>query len=208
MLQNVAAAALVVALSTTATAQVAILQIQVIEGEGETHAPGSRSPRPLTVEVTDETGRPVRTAAVSFHLPEEGPSGLFANGLRTTVVPTDERGRASARGLRWNRVAGRLQIRIVASKEQARAGIVSFQFISGTETAVAGAASPQERREPAPKVSRHRALWIALAAIAGGGAAAGVLAGRGGTAGQSSTASAVINPVVSVGPPTVTVGKP
>ena len=203
VLHYVAAAALVVALSTTATAQVAILQIQVIEGEGEMHAPGSRSARPLTVEVTDETGRPVRAAAVSFHLPEEGPSGQFANGLRTTVVTTDERGRASARGLRWNRVAGRLQIRIVASKEQARAGIVSFQTIGGTVVS-----SAQERREPPPKVSRHRALWIALAAVVGGGAAAGVLAARGGTAGQSTTAAAIINPVVSIGPPTVTVGKP
>ena len=203
MLHKVAAAALVVALSTTATAQVAILQIQVIEGEGEVHAAGSRNARPLTVEVTDESGRPVRAAAVSFHLPEEGPSGMFANGLRTTVVTTDERGRASARGLRWNRVTGRLQIRIVASKEQARAGIVSFQSIGGTAVS-----SAEERREPAPRVSRHRALWIAVAALAGGGAAAGVLATRGRTAAPSSSAAAIINPPTSIGAPTVTVGKP
>ncbi len=164
------------------------------------HAPGSRAARPLTVVVTDEMGRPVAAAAVSFHLPEEGPSGLFANGLRTEVVTADERGRASAPGLRWNRAAGRLQIRVIASKEQARAGIVSFQYITGTENA-------RERGAPAPTVSRHRAWWIAVAALAGGGAAAGVLATRGGTV-RAPSAAALVTSTVSIGAPTVTVGKP
>ena len=203
MLHHVAAAALVLALSTTATAQVAILHIEVTEGEGAIHAPGSRSARPLTVEVTDETGRPVPAAAVSFHLPEEGPSGVFANGLRTIVVTTDERGRASARPLRWNRVTGRTQIRIIASKEQARAGIVSSQSIAGEKVS-----SARERSEPAPGISKHGARWIAIVALAGGGVVAGVLAARRGAAGQASTAAAVINPAVSIGPPSVTVGKP
>src|SRR6266436_3381150 len=44
--------ALVVALSCPATAQVAILQILVVEGEGAVHGPGARSTRPMTVEVT------------------------------------------------------------------------------------------------------------------------------------------------------------
>jgi hypothetical protein len=199
--RNTAAAALVVALSTTAAAQVAILHIQVTEGEGGVHAPGSREARPLTVAVTDEMGRPVRAAAVSFHLPEEGPSGLFANGLRTEVVTADDRGRASAPGLRWNRVGGRLQIRVIASKEQARAGIVSFQYITGTENG-------RERGAPAPTVSRRRAWWIAVAALAGGGAAAGgVWATRGGT-GRTPAAAALVTPTVSIGAPTVTVGKP
>jgi len=206
VLRNVAAAALAVALSTTATAQVAILQIQVIEGEGAAHAPGSRSARPLTIEVTDETGRPVSAAAVSFHLPEEGPSGLFANGLRTQVVTTDDRGRASARGLRWNRVAGRLQVRIVASREQARAGIVSFQTINAGEGAVITAA--ETRRQAAPKISRRRTWWIVIAAAAAGGAAAGVLSTRGRAAAGPSAAAAIATPTVSIGPPTVTVEKP
>ena len=200
VLRNVAAAALAVALSTTATAQVAILQIQVIEGEGEVHAPGSRSTRPLTIEVTDENGRPIPVAAVSFHLPEEGPSGQFANGLRTEVVTTDERGRASARGLRWNGAPGRLQIRIVASKEQVRAGIVSFQYINGTGSARGGG--------QAPNLRRHRPLWIAVAALAGGGAAAGMMATRRGTSAGPVAAAAVVAAPVTIGTPTITVGKP
>lgn len=223
MVQILAAAALVVALSTTATAQVATLQIQIIEGEGGVHRPGSRSARLLTVEITDETGRPVPNAMVSFHLPEEGPSGVFPNGLRTELVTADERGRASLRSLRWNRAAGRLQIRIIASKEQARAGIVSFQYITGDGSSAAeprsrkteGGGSATEARtrstaeKPAQKISRHRGRWIAVLALVGGGAVAGALAARGGgSAPIAQAAAAISTPAVTIGNPTITVGKP
>src|SRR5262245_13641328 len=115
--------------SSQLTGQVAILQITVVEGEGVVHVPGSRSSRPLTVEITEETGKPVADASVSFHIPEDGPGGTFPNGLRTAVATTDARGRATVRGLQTNRNPGRFQIRIFASKEQARAGTVSFQYI-------------------------------------------------------------------------------
>lgn len=164
-----AAAALVLALSTTATAQVASLQIQVIEGEGGAHAPGSRSKRPLVVLIRDEAGQRVSGAAVSFHLPEEGPSGLFSNGLRTDVATSDKQGRATPRALHWNRVPGRLQIRIIASKEQVRAGIVSVQLI-------AQPALQARRGSAAVQGSRRGWKWALLALAAVGVAAAGVLA--------------------------------
>jgi hypothetical protein len=190
------AAALVVALSCSATAQVAILQIQVIEGEGGVHAPGARSTRPLTVEITDETGRPVGRAAVSFHLPDEGPGGIFANGLRTDVATTDERGRASLHGWQLNRLPGRFQIRITASKEQATAGTVSFQYITersgGAAAATAAATSGG---------SHSHVKWLAIVGLVAGGAAAGVVAARP----HANTASASS---LSIGTPTITVGKP
>ncbi|MGA2268648.1 MAG: hypothetical protein ABSH44_09285 [Bryobacteraceae bacterium] len=198
------AAASVVALSCAATAQVAILQIRVIEGEGAVHAPGSRSTRPLTVEVTDETGKPVEGAAVTFHLPEDGPGGVFANGMRTDVAVTDSHGHASLHGLQLNRAPGRFQIRIVASKEQARAGMVSFQYIAepGSGAASAKAGSPRGYRK-----------WIVVAALACGGAAAGLLAaGRSGS--TPPPAASPVPPVptptvtLTIGPPTITVGKP
>ena len=96
-----------------AFAQVAILQIKVVEGEGTVHVPGARSQRPLTIEVTDETGRPVAGAAVSFHLPEDGPGGTFANDLRTEIMITDAHGRASLHGFQPNRIGGRFQLRIL-----------------------------------------------------------------------------------------------
>jgi hypothetical protein len=199
---------LVLALSCAATAQVAILQIRVIEGEGAVHAPGARSTRPLTVEVTDETGKPVEGAAVSFHLPEEGPGGVFANGMRTEVAVTDSHGHASVHGLQLNRAAGPFQIRIVASKEQARAGMVSFQYIAGTGSGTAAATVGS---------SHGYRKWVVVALLAGGGAVAGILAaGKSGGASAPAAASTPSTPLppstptvtLTIGPPTITVGKP
>jgi len=184
---------LVVALAGSAAAQVAILQIQVVEGEGAVHLPGSRSSRPLTVQVTDETGKPVEGAAVSFHLPEDGPGGLFINGLRTDVAATDARGRASSRGIQFNRSGGRFQVRIFASKEQARAGMASFQYVAETASAAA-----QARRH-------GRKKWIgAIAGVAAGGAVGGILAGRSGSTATNSSPS----PTVTIGSPSISVSKP
>ena len=189
--------------AASALAQVAILQIRVIEGEGAVHQPGTRSARPITVEITEETGKPVPGAAVSFHLPENGPGGAFVNGLRTEVVITDAHGRASLHGLLANRTPGRFQIRILASKEQARAGTVSFQYVAEPRGGVAAASA-------APP---GRLKWIALAAAVAGGAAAGFLAsGRAAATPSAATPAAVPTPpvslAVSIGNPTITVGKP
>ena len=175
-----------------ATAQVAILQIQIIEGDGAVHPPGTRTSRALTVEVTDETGKPVPGSAVSFHLPEDGPGGTFLNGLRTEVATTDSHGRASLHGLQVNRTPGKFEIRIVASKEQARAGMVSAQYIAGS--------SPV-------KAVKGRSKWVMVAAVAGGvGVAAILAAGKsGGAATPAVTASA---PTLTIGTPAISVRKP
>jgi hypothetical protein len=201
-------AALVIALSCPATAQVAILQIQVIEGEGAVHPPGSRSSRPLTVEITDETGKPVPGAAVSFHLPEDGPGGVFVNGLRTDVATTDAQGRASLHGLQVNRISGRFQIRIMVSKEQARAGTVSSQYITGNsqpQSAADRTAEPgsSAAKAPAASGSHRHGKWIAVAGVVGGGAILGILA-----AARSGSAAPPAGPTPTIGPPSITVGKP
>jgi len=200
------AAAFLWAAPAPAAAQVAVLHIQVVEGQDVAHLPGSRSTRPLTVQVTGETGQPVEGAAVTFHLPDEGPGGTFSNGLRTDVATTDARGRASSRSLQANGAAGRFQVRIVASKEQARAGTVCWQSVDDAGAAPSPTlATPARASASAAKVSRGRIKWIALAAVAAGGAAAGVLAaGRSGGATRSSGAAAP----VTVGTPIIAVGKP
>jgi hypothetical protein len=193
-------AAFAVTLVCPATAQVAILQIQIVEGEGAVHAPGSRNSRPLTVEVTDETGRPVTGAAVSFHLPESGPGGTLANGLRTDVGVTDGQGRVSLRGLRVNRTAGRFAIRIVASKEQARAGVISSQYVAEPGSGAASASG------------KGKAKWVVVAALVGGGAAAGILSAGRGTAATvpaaPPVAPSITAPPVSIGTPVTSVGRP
>ena len=185
-----------------AAAQIAILQIQVIEGEGTVHAPGSRSAHPLTVDVTDETGRPVEGAAVTFHLPENGPGGSFGNGLRTEVATTDARGRASAPSFQLNRTPGRFAIRIIASKEQARAGIESFQYVAELNSGAAAA--------PAARSATGRRWKWALAVVVAGGAVGGVIASR--SKGNSSApASASAQPPgtpVSIGTPVIAVTQP
>jgi hypothetical protein len=190
-------AALLGAFAHLAIAQVAVLHIRVIEGEGAVNAPGAHNTRPLAVEVTDETGKPVEGASVSFHLPDDGPGGTFGNGLRTDVTVSDSRGRANLHSMLLNRTAGRFAIRIVASKEQARAGMESFQYVAEPKNAAAASHSPLK--------------WVVIAVLAGGAAAAGaLLAGRSG--GAASTASgpstATGTSTVSIGSPTVTVGKP
>jgi hypothetical protein len=197
------AAAFVLALGCTATAQVAILHIRVVEGEGAVHAPGSRSTRPLTVEVTDETGTPVEGAAVSFHMPDYGPGGIFANNIQTDVAVTDSHGHASVHGLQFNRSSGSFMILIVASKEQARAGMASFQYIAepGSGAGPGG--------HPATAGSSHGyRKWIVVALLAGGGAAAGILVA--GKSGSTPAAAALAAPAptiaLTIGAPTITVG--
>jgi hypothetical protein len=194
------ATAFVLAFSWTAAAQVAILQIRVIEGDGAVHAPGLRSPRPLTVEVTDETGKPVEGAAVSFHLPDNGPGGAFANSMRTEVAITDSHGRASVHGLQLNRAPGRFMILIVASKEQARAGIASFQYIAAPGSGAAATAGSSHRYRK----------WLVAALLASGGAAAGIMtAGRSGSTPAPGPPPALVPTVaLTIGVPAITVGKP
>ncbi len=124
------ARALVLAWPCVAMAQIAVLQIKVVEGEAAVHPPGARIAHPVTVEVTDEAGHPVAGAAVSFQLPPEGPGGLFSNGLRTDLVLTDGSGRAPfTPGALSTGTGGQFRIRITAVKEQARAGITDLHAV-------------------------------------------------------------------------------
>jgi hypothetical protein len=159
------------------------------------HSPGGRASRPLTVEVTDETGQPVQDATISFHTPIDGPSGVFPSGLRSEILQTDARGRASMRNLQLNRTSGRFLVRIVAARDQARAGALASQYI----------AEPKGTPQAAAKSSHGNGKWLALAAVLGGGAVAGYYVSMRST-GFAATASAPS--ALSIGNPTITVGKP
>ncbi len=186
-----------ITLAALAFAQVAILQIKVVEGEGAVHLPGVRSLRPLTIEVTDETGRPVPGAPVSFHLPEDGPGGTFANGLRTEIVITDAHGRATLRGILANRVGGRFQVRILVSKEQARAGTVSFQYVAESKVAASSTAPTANHKK-----------WIAIGLGVASGAIAALVASRGSSSLPSAAPVVLPRPTLTIGFPAITVGRP
>jgi hypothetical protein len=206
-----------------AMAQIAVLQIKVVEGEGVVHPLGARIVRPLTVEVTDETGRPVAGAAVSFQLPPEGPSGLFSNGLRTDLILTDGAGRASIHSVQLNRTGGPFRIRITAVKEQARAGAISTQYIGESKaapvaTAVKAVAAPAAPATPSTEVAKSGEItptttkmasgshkkWMVLAAVVAVVAGAAFL----GVSKAASSKSTVSSSTVSIGTPTITIGHP
>ncbi|MBL8240338.1 MAG: hypothetical protein JNM66_23155 [Bryobacterales bacterium] len=189
----------------------AILRIRVAEGEGSIHTAGARSSQPIVIVLTDEAGRPVEGASVSVRLPDEAPTGLFANGMRTDIALTGPDGRVVIRGIQWSRAAGPVQLRITASKGEARAGILSTQYITepaGTQSSRRGpdpaAGSP---RPPARIEQPSRSKWILLAALIGGAAAGGVAAAARGGASAPGAPPAVAQPT-TIGNPTITVGRP
>jgi hypothetical protein len=207
--QILSVAALLGLFAHLASAQVAVLHIQVIEGEGAVNAPGAHNSRPVAVEVTDETGRPVEGASVSFHLPEDGPGGTFGNGLRTDVTLTDARGRANLHTMVLNRTPGKFSIRIVASKEQARAGMVAYQYIAEPKNGLA----PADSSKPSTSLMHGPFKWVVIVAVAGGAAVAGgMIAGKygGAAAAPASTpaTTTATTPGITIGGPTLTVGKP
>src|SRR5579871_3044640 len=94
----------------------AVLRISIVEGDGSTYAPGGRATRGLTVQVSDENGKPVPGATVTFRLPATGASGEFFGGSRSESVATGPEGRASVWGVQWNRTPGDVEITVSAGK--------------------------------------------------------------------------------------------
>jgi hypothetical protein len=173
----------------------AILQVHVLEGDGAVYPTGVRATRGITVQVTDETGRPVDGATLSFRLPDEGPTGTFANGSRTEIATTHADGRATVWGMQWNRTPGSFEIRITAVKGTARAGTVIQQFLTNSPDA-----SRSARMGP-----RHSYKWLwiglAVAGAAAGAVAATALVGKGSTTAPPSTE-------LQIGAPSINLGRP
>ena len=191
--------AFALSLSLTASLNAAVIvQLRVVEGEGAVYGTGTRAARGITVQATDEAGKPVEGASVSFRLPEEGPSGVFSSGLRTEVVTTKADGRATIWGMQWNKTAGQFEVRITAVKDQARAGIVSAQYLSDA------AAAQSAGRGSAFQASHHsRNKWLLISAVAAG-AGAGLVFAK-----SSQTAKATVAPTAptQIGSPSIIIGK-
>ena len=185
----------------SALADPAILQIRILEGEGIAYAAGTRATRGITIQVTDETGKPVDGASVSFRLPEEGPGGTFSSGSKTEVATSATDGRATVWGMQWNRTPGPLEVRITAVKGQARAGTVCSLYISEASPG----AKAEDKNSRIGGDSSHKWLWITLAAV--GVAGAGAAAAMGGGSGPAPSSAAGVS-ALRIGAPTITVGHP
>jgi hypothetical protein len=177
------------------SADFALLQIKVVEGEGMVYAPGSRATRGITIEITDETGRPLPGVSVSFQLPGEGASGEFMNGNRTEIATTQANGRATAWGMHWNKVPGTVTMRITAAKDGVRAGLVSTQYLDAAARAPSGVVGHR---------GLSKTLLVALVVVAGA-AGAGLAAG---SMGGSKTSAATPTQTLSIGIPTIIIGAP
>ena len=189
-----------------------VLQIRVLEGENAAYLVGSRATRGVTILVSDESGRPVAGATVSFSLPSEGPGGVFASGVRTEIATTHADGRAAVWGMRWNRTPGQFELRIMAIKGQARAAIATVQSLAAPSSAAASANDAPGAAASAGRVrggegGHHKILWISLAA---GAAAAVGIAGAGLAKSNPAAGAAAAASVSSlqIGTPVITVGRP
>lgn len=175
-----------------------ILLIRIVEGEGAVYPIGSRATRGVTVQVTDETGKPVDSASVVFRLPDDGPTGTFSSGTKTDVVATGADGRANVWGMQWNRVTGPLEVRITAAKGRARAGTVCGFYLSNTLV------SSEPRTAAAGGWRRHKRIWIGVGIAAGAFVGVAAVSSRGT---PSVGAAASVN-APKIGTPSIIIGKP
>jgi len=106
-----------------------------------------------------KTGSPVEGAAISVHLPEEGPGGVFANGMRTEVRSRTAMDMPACMACSGTALPDLSRFESWR-QEQARAGMVSLQYIAepGSRAAAATAGSSHGYR-----------TWMVLAVLAGGG---------------------------------------
>jgi len=145
------------------------LMLMVVEGEGAINNIRQRTARETIVEVQDENHRPVSGALVLFALPRSGASGTFANGATTLQVTTNARGRAVARGLRPNTIAGQFEIAVTATYSGLTAAIAIHQINSLTGAAASGSSSTATAESNA----KTGGAPGGAAGGAGGGSAAG-----------------------------------
>lgn len=174
-----------------------VIQLRVATGGGAIYALGSKATRGVSIQVSDESGKPVDGASVSFQLPAKGPSGTFSSGSLTEIVTTKADGAANIWGMQWNKIPGPFEIRVTASKGKATAGIIVPQTLA--QEAHSGG-------EGTFTASHHRRNKWLIIGIAAGGAVAGLAAM--GTTSKSAPAAAPVQTPVQIGNPTIIVGKP
>jgi hypothetical protein len=187
-------AAVVLASGMAPAADQKTLQVSVLDGEGAFNDIKHGQARMPVVEVRDDDGRPVPRAQVVFQLPDMGASGTFADGSRTLVANTDAQGRATAPGMKPNKVEGMYVIHVAASKD----GAVGRAEIRQSNTLAGGDQTAQS--------GGHGKLKI-LIAIAGAAGGAAIAAARAGGGSKSSGAPPAAPPTsLTVG--AVTIGGP
>jgi hypothetical protein len=175
--------------------------ITVIEGEGAVNNIHQQVNRAATVIVEDENKTPLSGVAVTFFLPNDGPSGLFPNGSRVLTVFTDDKGIAQSRPIHFNPLVGIMPIRVSASLFAQNVNATITQTNVGTGQAIRSYVSPITRnQEPHSGFHVSKKVWVG-ALVVGAGVAAGVI-----LLNRSSPPNAAIGGTTTTGP--ITLGGP
>ena len=170
------------------------IKIVVLEGEAAKHSIVPRIGVQISVEISDDAGKPVPGAQVLFQLPASGAGGSFPGGRLSQRVVSNAQGRAASSGFAPNDTEGRFNVKVTSS--------------SGSLTASTVVAQVNIKQYESAKKSSNKLLWILLAA--GGAGAAGVVAATSGKSSSSggATGPAVVPPSITIFPGPVTVGGP
>jgi hypothetical protein len=170
------------------------ITLRFVEGQGAINNVNRGTAFNPVVEVLDEHGQPVKDASVTFTLPAVGPGGTFSDGGKVFMVHTDENGRATARGMRPNRLSGQFEIRVTATYK----GQSATSILTQTNAAPANAEHGSGRK------------WAIILGLAGGAAAAGVIAASSGgkSPATSPSTGAAVPPAGSVTPGAPGFGAP
>ena len=162
------------------------LHIDVVEGQGAINNITKGTAWEPIVQVVDEKGSPVQGAVVTFLLPADGAGASFTDDQKMLSVQTDESGRAVAKGMRPNTVAGQFEIHVTATDNGRSA--------SATIT--------QTNAAPAQVSAKKSKKGLIILLIAGGAGAGIAVALAGGGSSSSPT------PTPTTPPGTVTPGQP
>jgi hypothetical protein len=169
------------------------ITIRFVEGQGAINNVNRGTAFEPVVEVLDAQGLPVKDAAVTFTLPAFGPGGTFPDGGKLLIAHTDANGRATARGMRPNRLSGQFEIRVTANYR----GQSTTSILTQTNAAPSTAERGSGRK------------WAIILGIVGGAAAAGIVAASsGGGSSPSSSQGAAPPPAGSVTPGAPGFGAP
>lgn len=169
------------------------LTIEVVEGDGAVINVRGRIPSPPRVRVLDENQRPVAGAAVTFRLPEAGPSARFEDG-RILTVTTGPAGEASPRGMRPNSQLGQWEIRVSAAHHGLLARAAIQQINAAPVEAIAAG-------------KRSRTLYWLAAVTAGVAAATSLGVVRGNSAAAATLPGAINTPAAPGVPLNITAGS-
>lgn len=170
------------------------LTITILEGDNAIVNVRQRVSREAIVQVEDENHKPVGGAIVTFLTPSDGPSATFMNGSHTITATTDVQGRVVMRGITSNKVAGKFDMKVTATKNGKSTSVIMSQTNVMAAAAAAGGISA-------------KALGILLGV--GGAAAVGIAVGLAG--GKGNTTPTPVPPAstaVTLQPGTPVIGPP